>query len=262
MSDYYTILGVDRSASAEEIKRAYRKLASQHHPDRGGDTSKFQEIQSAYDTLSDAGRRANYDNPAAGGMPFGHANHGPFDFDSIFDIFGTRFSGRAARSTARMSLWITLDDVARAGPKLVSVGTSSGTQTIEIEIPPGINDGDSVQYQGLAPGGQDLVVSFRIKPDSRWQKNGNNLLTESAVTVWQLIAGGEIALVDLLGNRLIATVPARTQPNAVLRLKGRGLLDRSGQKGDILIKLVARIPAVISDKLLDAINSEIQDKHM
>lgn len=258
MLDYYSILGVSKTANADEIKRAYRKLAAQHHPDRGGDTAKFQEIQSAYDTLSNPEKRASYDNPAQGGMPFGYAGHGPFDFDSIFDIFGSRFNSRQQKPVARMSLWITLDDVARPGPKLISVGTASGTQTIEIEIPAGINDGDSVQYPGLAPGGQDLVVTFRIKPDSRWQKNGTNLVTESSVTVWQLIIGGEITLVDILGNRLIATIPPKTQPGAVLRLKGRGLPDRSGQKGDILVKLVARIPAVISDQLLDAIRTEAQ----
>lgn len=258
MPDYYSILGVTKTATPEEIKRAYRKLAAQHHPDRGGDTAKFQEVQAAYDTLSDPNKRAGYDDPAQGGMPFGYAGHGPFDFDSIFDIFGSRFSARQQRPMARMSLWITLEDVARPGPKLVSVGTASGTQAIEIQIPAGLNDGDSVQYQGLAPGGQDLVVTFRIKPDSRWQKNGTNLLTETSVTVWQLIVGSEVNMVDLLGNRLIVTVPPKTQPGAVLRLKGRGLPDRAGQNGDILVRLVARIPAVISDSLLAAVRAETQ----
>ena len=86
MTNHYQTLGVERTASAEDIKRAYRKLAGQHHPDRGGDTAKFQTIQAAYDVLGDQGKRQQYDNPApqfSGGAPF--------DFDNIFNMFGARF---------------------------------------------------------------------------------------------------------------------------------------------------------------------------
>jgi curved DNA-binding protein len=86
MTDYYSTLGVPRTASADEIKRAFRKLASQHHPDKGGDTKKFQEIQAAYDTLGDDRKRAAYNSPQPQ-MPAG-GFHQNFNFNEIFNMFG------------------------------------------------------------------------------------------------------------------------------------------------------------------------------
>jgi DnaJ-class molecular chaperone len=257
MADYYSTLGIKRDASQDEIKRAYRKLASQHHPDKGGDTARFQEIQTAYDTLSDPQKRAMHDNPMSGG--FGRGNGPQFDFNTIFDMFGARF-GQAhtqPRSHARMSLWIGLADLVSGGSKLVSVGTQSGTQTIEIEIPKGIEDGDTVQYQGLAPGGQDLVITFRIQPNSQWQKNGNNLGTEVAASFWELICGGKVLITDLKGSQLEITIPPRTQPGTILRMRGRGLPNRLGQSGDMLVKVNGKMPTAISPELITAIEKEI-----
>ena len=262
MSNYYDVLGVSRSATADEIKRAYRRLASQHHPDKGGDTEKFQEIEAAYRTLSDPEKRAEYDNP----NPFFGQNPGggwqqagtQFNFDDIFQMFGARFN--QPRGHARMNLWITLQDVANPGKRLVSVGTAAGTQAIEIEIPAGITDGDSVQYSKLAPGGQDLVVTFRIRPDSNWQRqesNPNNLITNLSVSVWHLIVGGELPITDIRGHQLMLTVPPRTQPGALLRVRGRGLTNRSGQTGDMLVRTVARLPESVSPELMAAIQKEL-----
>jgi DnaJ-class molecular chaperone len=253
---------VPRTAAADEIKRAYRRLASQHHPDKGGDTSKFQEIEEAYRILGDAEKRKEYDNPNPFSRPQtqgGWQQTGaPFNFDDIFQMFGARFN--QPRGHARMSLWITLQDVANPGTRLVSVGTAAGTQAIEIEIPLGISDGDSVQYPGLAPGGQDLVVTFRIRPDPVWQRqesNPTNLITNLPVSVWQLIAGGEVPVTDIRGNQLMLTVPPMTQPGALLRIRGRGLADRSGQTGDMLARIVAQLPKQISPELMAAIQKEL-----
>ena len=172
---HYATLGVNENADATEIKRAYRKLASQHHPDRGGDTKRFQEIQGAYDTLSDAQKRQAYDNPQPQFSGFGPAGPG-FDFNTIFDMFGTRFQHTTQRPQhSRMTLWITLQDVAAGGPRTVTVGTQHGTHAVEIEIPLGINDGDTVQYSGIGPGGMDLIIQFRIHPDPRFQRQALNL---------------------------------------------------------------------------------------
>jgi molecular chaperone DnaJ len=260
--NYYDLLGVSRTATADEIKRAYRRLASQHHPDKGGDTARFQEIEAAYRTLGDEQKRAEYDNP----NPFnGRAPDGgwqqagaPFNFDDIFQMFGARFN--QPRGHARMSLWITLQDVANPGKRLVSVGTAAGTQAIEIEIPTGIADGDNVQYSGLAPGGQDLVVTFRIRPNPNWQQqesNPNNLVTNLSVSVWQLIAGGEAPVTDIRGNQLMLTIPSMTQPGALLRVRGRGLPDRSGHVGDMLVRVVSKLPEKISPELMAAIQKEL-----
>ncbi len=251
MQNPYQTLGVNRDATADEIKRAYRKLASQHHPDRGGDTRTFQEIQTAYDTLSDPQRRAAYDNPGFGG---GFRADAPFDFQTIFDIFGTRFQHpgqhQQRRQQARMSLWITLRDVATGGRRTISVGTSQGTHAVEIEIPPAINEGDTVQYSGIGPGGMDLLVTYRIHPDPRFQRQGLNLYSEHTVTIWDLILGTDTQVRDLLGNTLILNVPARTNPGTTLRLRGRGLVAKDGTAGDLMIRMQASIPKDISPELL------------
>lgn len=259
MQNPYQTLGVNRDATADEIKRAYRRLASQHHPDKGGDKNRFQEIQVAYDTLSDANRRAAYDNPGFGG---GFRADAPFDFQTIFDIFGTRFQSgpqQHRRQQARMSLWITLRDVAEGGMRTISVGTQSGTQAVEIEIPPGINDGDSVQYPGAGPiAGMDLIITYRIHPDAKFVRQGLNLYLEHTVDVWNLITGGNTLVRDILGNSLDLTIPPRTQPGTTVRLRGRGLRDRNKDFGDLMVKLQARIPDHIDPELLAMIEKTRQ----
>ena len=254
MTDHYATLGVPKTASADEIKRAYRKLASQHHPDKGGDVKKFQEIEQAYRVLSDPQQRQQYDNPQPDFGGF-HFNQGGFDFDSIFDIFGARFQqpNQQRRNYARMALWISLADVAQGGARTVSVGTNTGAHTVEIDIPKGINDGDSIQYSGLAPGGGDLVITFRIHPSREWQRQGAHLITEKIINLWDLILGAEIPLTDVLGNQILLTIPARTQPGTVLRLRGRGLPTRNGNQGDLLVHIQTQLPDNIQPEIIQAI---------
>ena len=257
MTNYYQTLGVDRNAGPDEIKRAYRRLASQHHPDKGGDKNKFQEIEAAYRTLSDPQKRAMHDNPASQHPGFGfHAGTGGFDFESIFDIFGAKFQHPQQRRAqhAIMTLWITLKDVAQGGRKTISVGSVHGNSTVEIEIPQGINDGDNVQYGGVGPGGMDMIVTFRIHPDPRWARNALTLQAEETVSIWDLILGMELPVRDILGNMLSLTIPPGTQPGTVLRLRQRGLTDRAGNTGDLLIRVQGRIPENISSELLEHIN--------
>ena len=255
---HYDTLGVPRTATPEEIKRAYRKLASQHHPDKGGDTAKFQQIEEAYRVLSDPQQRAAHDNPQPnfGGFQF---RNQPFDFNDIFNMFGTQFQHQQARpraAQARMSLWIQLSDVAAGGVRTVSVGTAAGTQMIEIEIPRGVEDGASVIYSGLAPGGVDLVVTFRIHPNPRWQRDGFNLYTDQQVSIWTLITGGDIAVRDILNRELSVHVPAMTQPGQILRCRGRGLPDRANNPGDMMIRIQAEIPQNIPEDLLALIRQQ------
>jgi len=260
MQNPYQTLGVERNATADEIKRAYRKLASQHHPDRGGETKTFQEIQTAYDTLSDPSRRAAFDNPRSQMHGFGFPSNGAFDFQTVFDIFGTRFQQPHQQRVqqARMSLWITLQDVAQGGPKMISVGTQHGVQTVEIEIPAGINDGYTVQYPGIGPGGIDLLITFRIHPNPRWERHGQNLISDHTVDIWGLILGCEIQVTDIRNTALSVSIPAGTQPGALIRLKGRGLRDRSGQAGDLILRIQTRIPADIPEDLVNLIRSKYQ----
>lgn len=259
MKDYYSTLGVARTATPDEIKKAYRRLASQHHPDKGGDTAKFQEIEEAYRVLSDPQQRAAHDNPQPnfGGFQFRHQGQ-PFDFDNIFNMFGTQFHpNRPQRpATARMTLWIQLSDVAQGGRKTVSIGTAAGSQIIELDIPAGVDDGAAVSYPGLAPGGVDLIVTFRIHPNPRWQRDGFNLYTDHKVSVWDLISGGEIMVRDILNRELTVAIPPKTQPGQILRCKGRGLPDRANNPGDMMIRIQAEIPRNISEDLLERIRQE------
>ena len=250
LPNYYQTLGVERNATADEIKRAYRRLASQHHPDKGGDRSRFQEIQAAYDTLSDPQRRAQHDNPQ---HHFGGLGGGGFNFESIFDIFGAKFhhpQQHRQQQRAMMSLWITLRDAVIGGRRTVSIGTQLGTQAVEIEIPPGIEEGSSIQYPGIGPGGMDLIVTYRIHHDPKWARQGVNLQIKHTISIWDLILGCETGIRDIDGNNLTLTVPAQTQPGTILRLRGRGIIPKSGQPGDLLVQVQAQIPDNIPEDLM------------
>lgn len=258
MTDYYSILGVERTATADEIKMAYRRLAAKHHPDRGGDKNKFQQVEEAYRILSDDQQRAAYDQPQSHFTNF--AGGFGFNFNDLFGQmfggnpgFGSQFNTGARAYSVRMSLWIQLVDAVTGGRRPVSVSTPQGSTVIEIDIPPGVNDGDAVRYPNLAPGNGDLVVQFRIHPHPQWQRSGLDLMTEQSVSVWQLIMGGEISVTSITGETLITAVPARTQPRSTLRLKHKGIRDQRGAIGDILIRLNAHIPTNIDSTLLDAI---------
>lgn len=252
MNDHYQTLGVERNAGPEDLKRAYRKLAAKHHPDRGGDTAAFQEIQAAYDTLSDPQKRAAYDSP--------QPNFGPAGFD-IHDIFSSMFGrgfqqpGRQPRGHVRMSLWVNLYDVAVGGKRTVNLGTSQGTNTVEIEIPLGINNGDNVQYGGIGPGGADLVVQYRVHPHQDWERHGLNLITERKVPIWDLILGSSITVNSITNSQLVAQIPTKCQPGTMLRLKGQGLKDRSGNQGDVYVRVAAFLPTDIAPEIIDAIQA-------
>ena len=263
MKDYYRVLGVESSASAEDIKRAYRRAASRHHPDKGGDTQQFQEIEEAYRVLSDPAQRQQYDNPGIKiNINGGGFQHTPFDFDSIFEMFGTRMHPRnqQAQRNQRLSIWIELEDVARGGTKVLSIATHQGATNIEINVPQGIQDNENVRYPGLAPGGFDLVVNFRVRPHSRWHRDDLNLYTERSLDFWQLILGTELVVRDIQDREISLTVPPRTRPGTMLRARARGLSRLGHNPGDLMVRLQATMPEHIPDEIIEILQKTQANK--
>lgn len=255
MKDYYQILGVARTASDPEIKSAYRKLASRHHPDRGGDTAAFQEIQQAYSVLGDPDKRREYDNPGprfSADMNFGPA----FDFNNIFEMFGARVNPRRVPG-ARLTLSISLHDAMVGGRRTISVGTPQGQSTVEITLPAGLEDGDTIRYPGIGPGNIDLVITFRLRDQEDWYRKGSDLVHEHKISIWDLLLGTTITVQALNGAQITITVPGNTQPNTMLRVRGHGMPSRStGRTGDLLVKMIPRLPERISSQLLEQIKIE------
>jgi curved DNA-binding protein len=246
MNDPYATLGVAKNANDEEIKRAFKKLAMKHHPDRGGDEHKFKEINEAYATLSDPQRKQQHDNL---GFNFRSTPNG---FHDVFDEF-FRQQRQQRTSTVRLSLYIDLKTAAVGGEKLVSLQTNNGPQAVEIEIPEGINDGDTVRYPQLL-GHSDLQVTFRIHPDKTWTRQGNNLTRDVEIDFWDYIIGTKVNVETIYGDTIALTVPPRTHPGTLMRVKGKGMRGKyAGQTGDMFVRLAARLPAELPDNIINAI---------
>ena len=256
MPDHYQTLGVDRTASPEDIKRAYRRLASQHHPDKGGDTQQFQAIQQAYDVLSDPTQRQAYDRPQPE-FQFGPGVNFGFNFEDVFGMFNQQRQAQAR--VLRLSVWITLRDIAAGERRIVSLATATGAHTVEIAIPHAINDADSVRYLGIGPGGTDIVVQFRIQPHPQWQRSGLHLTVDHAVSVWDMIEGGTFEVQDVLGNQIAVSVPAESRAGSLLRLRDRGLSDGKGNHGDMLVRIHPAITYPVPVEIRQAIR-ESRDK--
>ena len=259
--DYYQILGVGRDASPDDIKRAYRKLAAKHHPDRGGSTEEFQKIEEAYRNLSDPELKAQHDNPnpfnggGGGGFPggfsFSFGGGNPFD-----DLF-SQFMGGQRRQQQRVytvTLWVTLEQVAKGSEETVQFNTHSGIKTISIKVPQGIGDGQSIRYQNLMPDG-DLQIEFRVHAHKTFERRGNDLFLTREISVFDLILGTTIQVPTILGDILQVTIPPRTKPGTTMRMAGRGI-PSNGRTGDQLLLISATIPDTISTELLALIEQE------
>lgn len=253
MKDFYQTLGVEKSATAEEIKQAYRKLAMKHHPDRGGDQAEFQAITEAYETLSDTNKRQHYDHQhLRSGFRFQQ------NFDSVDSIFEQFFNqARRGPRAVQLSVWIGLEDVAVGGDRTINIADQSGQRLINITIPQGVSDGTTVRYPNLGPHNQDLIICFRIHPHRQFTRvNERDLSIDQTVDFWQLIMGSKKTITKLDGGKIEFSIPPRTAPDSTLRLKGQGLTTRVGT-GDLLIQIKAQMPREISQEILTAIQNSL-----
>ena len=248
----YTILGVAKGATADTIKRAYKEKAKEHHPDRGGDASKFAEVSNAYDILKDPNKRAYYDQTGSTDQQAGFSHHRQgFGFE---DIFAQMFrQSQQQQKEARISISISLKDSLAGGKRIIGIQTQQGNSSVEIDIPRGVVHGENIRYAKAAPGGMDLIVSYRIKADSKWQRHGLDMYTEETVDFWTLIIGGDIKVVDVLGKKYDVRIPPRTNPGVTIRLGSAGVFRDRHNPGDIFVKIKATIPTNIPEEIINTI---------
>ncbi len=271
--DYYKILGVARTATPEEIKRAYRKLAAKFHPDKNkakGSEDRFKEVNEANEVLSDAKKREQYDllgenwrggqqftpppgwqraqgrggNAAFGG---GGANFSDF-FSSLFggaDMggggFGQGFS--QAPEDSRDVLTITLEEAFHGGMRSLSL---SNGRNLEVKIPKGVTEGKSIRLARQGRFGGDLLLEIRYAKHPVFNIDGKNVSCTVNVSPWEAALGAEVSI-PTLGGEVSMRVPAGTQGGKKMRLKGRGLPVSSTEAGDQFVQFQVLTPAAATD---------------
>lgn len=255
--NYYNILGIDKSASAEDIKKAYRKLASQHHPDKGGDTSMFQQVEEAYRILSDPQKRQEYDNPAAhmGGFSFGF---GPDMGDIFSQIFGQRAGNpfthqRNHKQLFRTQVTITLEDAYFGKTQMLKIQTPTDSKVINIDIPRGVSENTQLKYDNILDNAI-LIVEFKILPNLKFERRQHDLYCNYSISVLDLITGTTIKIKTISGKDFEVTVPPKTQPHMQLKVSGQGMpVQNSGFYGDQFVCLKPFIPDIIDDEITQSI---------
>lgn len=285
--DYYKILGVDKKATAEEIKNAYRKLARKHHPDLNPNDKeahkRFQQINEANEVLSDAEKRKKYDQYGKDwkhaeefnrqrqsqrqysnqGQTFsgGFGQQGSFGGEDDFSEFFASMFGGGERSRSRQTkfrgqdynaeLQLTLSDAYKTHQQTITVNNKN----IRITIPAGIENGQQIRLKGYgAPGANggpngDLYITFSIVNNTAFKRMGNDLYTTVDIDLYTAVLGGEITI-DTLSGKIKLKIKPETQNGTKIRLKGKGfpVYKKEGEFGDLFITLSVKIPTHLTEK--------------
>ena len=275
---HYDTLGVSESASPDEIKKAYRKLANQHHPDKGGDTNKFQQIQAAYDAIGDEQRRAQYDAERRGGgfrftvngqdvgdggmsneMEEMLRNFGfGFSFGPGFANQGDPFSQfRQPRKNKdiQVDVVISLASTLDTQTKTISVQTTNGERnTVEVQIPRGVRPNSTIKYPGLGDNffsslqRGDLYVRIHVEGDSRFLVDNLDLIKIVELNCLDAIVGTVIKVEGIDGRNFDVTIPEGTQPGSKFRIPQQGLYTMNQtHRGNLIISIDIVIPTNLSD---------------
>jgi curved DNA-binding protein len=267
MANAYEILGVPKGASDSDIKKAYRRLAGQHHPDKGGDTAKFQEIQNAYETLSDPQKRAQHDNPNPFGHGFqGHPGGSHFEFhfgggpEDIFQQFFTQgFGGHnpfqrhqqpRRNKDLRVQLTISLASTLEQQKKTISVQTTKGDRyNVDVDIPRGINNGTTIKYTQLGDNmfdtltRGDLYVIINVENDNRFEIHGINLVANLEINSIEAMLGVDKIVQGVDGKEYAVKIPQGCQYGTKFGLQGQGLYQMNTQhRGDLIVNVVVQTP--------------------
>lgn len=276
--DHYSTLGVDKTASADDIQKAFRKAAMKHHPDRGGDAGKFQEINEAYSTLSDPQKRAEYDmggqnpfgqqgHPFANGFHFttgnpfqgGHPGQNPFQ--DIFNQFGFQFhtgQQQVRNRDLNIRCKISLKDSYLGKQLNVTYRLPNGQdESITVDIPPGIENGQVIKLSGYGdnslkhmPRG-DLTIQMEVEAMPKFRREDLNLVTDRDLDVFDSILGTTITIDHIDGSKVDLTVPPGSLHGQRLSCKGMGFkhMRFADARGDLHVVLNIKMPRMNNPKL-------------
>jgi len=276
--DFYAILGVDKKASGDEIKKKYRSLAREFHPDKtkGDDAleEKFKAVSEAYDILSDSKKRAEYDDARSlferGGFrgPMGGQGGGG-DFSDLFgggspnDIFANLFGGGGVRRGPRKGQdlqtesTITFKEAIIGTTLELKLSLDGGKpQTITARVPAGVNDGAKIRVKGKGAPGEagpgDLFILLHVKPHPIFSRKGENILLTLPVTFVEATLGADIKVPTLDGEEVTVRLAPGTPNGRTLRVKGRGI-KKGSVTGDLLATIEVQVPQKIEGEASEAL---------
>ena len=269
---HYQTLGVNETATVDEIKQAYRRLAMQHHPDRGGDAVKFQSIQEAYATLGNDQSKQQYDQSRShgpGGFRFtvnGQQFDGvPPDMADLFGQFGFARGFRPRQQNRDLRVEVVLDLEATLQPqnKILSVQTTTGERfTVEVNIPRGITTGSQIKYSGLGDNQfpnlsrGDLYVVVIVRNDHRFHQHGIDLITIKNIDSFDAMVGCEIEVDTIDQKKILVTIPAGTQYGSKFKVSGQGLWHMNEPiRGNLIVEVAVTTPRNLTEIQLNMLRN-------